>query len=581
MHTPRAFLSLVAVSFLAFGTLLGCGADEPTEEPPVIIPEPDPDPDPIECSVDCAALEAPACMKSVCNDGSLPGTAGECVMVPQEDGAACDDGDLCTVGDSCREGACTAGDRLDCSEAGSGCMIGVCDPSDGTCVGSPAPDGKSCDDGDLCTSDDACVSGSCVGGGPIDCSHLDSACIAGSCDPQDGTCVAAPASEGRSCDGGDPCTVGTTCQAGICTGEPMDCSSLDSECSVGACEVRDGVGTCVATPANEDAACDGGDLCTIGSTCQEGVCAQGAPMDCSHLDGACTEGACVSGICMERPANSGDSCDDGDLCTVGDVCRSGACRGVPKYCASNSACTVGSCDPVDGSCQDQPVTNGVSCGDVDLCTLGGTCTDGACVGGTPKDCSSLNSTCAAGMCDPNDGSCIPVPANEGLSCDDGLACTDATVCMGGICAGGNSPACSMVPDGCCPASCSEFDDADCGCPGEVINGSCVYIPSTGSVANNSLAVSACQALGAGWDICPAAMACLPDTLTYLQDVGCSCSGGAATCGCGSAANIYIHVAGGRPYYMRGPNFPGCMTSATCTDSVSESCGTPLCCKAMP
>lgn len=605
----------------------GCGSD------PL---DPGEDPNPWECAVDCGALETSPCMKSVCNDGSLPGPIGACAEVPLDDGTSCNAGDLCIVGGTCQAGVCTGGepmdcseldgacavgacdpsdgtckptpvnegascdrglclvdgvcaagecvgdDEVDCSELDSACTVGVCNPADGSCVAEPANEGASCDDGDLCTVGSVCAEGLCGGGAPVDCSEFDSACMVGRCDPTDGSCVAEPVVDGTRCDDGDACTLEDVCVEGVCTsGAPMDCSRMDSACTVGVCDPDSG--SCQAEPVEDGTACEGGNRCMVGSTCQEGVCAGGEPVDCSSLDGDCVEGVCdpATGACTTTAANPGAPCDDGDLCTVNDACMFGVCVGMPNVQCGHldSECLVGACDPATGACTTVPVIDGTPCDDGNICTTGGVCMAGVCSDGPPIDCSSLDSACTMGVCDPTDGGCVTVAANEGAACDDGLACTSGTVCMDGVCAGGTAPACSQTPDGCCPESCNEQNDADCACPGTLLGGTCVYIPDTGTVADQNAARAACAALGAGWGLCDASFACMPDVSTYLVDAGCDCNGGAAACACGTSRNLYIHVEGPlSPYYTRGPSFPGCLTSEYCTDSVSESCGTPLCCK---
>ena len=53
----------------------------------------------------------------------------------------------------------------------------------------------------------------------------------------------------------------------------------------------------------------------------------GVPLDCSHLDDQCLVGACNAdtGQCESLPANEGGFCDDADLCTVNDICSNGSC----------------------------------------------------------------------------------------------------------------------------------------------------------------------------------------------------------------------------------------------------------------
>ena len=351
------WLPVLVVSFLAF---VGCGGGS----------TPDGDPGAggtggtggsggVTCSTDCAALEVSSCQQWVCNDGSHPGTKGECVQVAQADGTACDDGNLCTVGDACRSGACSPGSAKDCAAAGSACTIGYCDVETGSCATRPAPNGASCDDGDACTVGDKCSDGVCTTGGPKDCSAFDSACTVGVCG-DDGECTASPFEDGTACDDGDACTSGDACERGFCFGgPPKDCSGLTSACVVGVCD---------------------------------------------RADGECTT----------APAANGKSCDDGNLCTVGDQCVGGVCQGAPKSCSTNP-CIAGTCNPDDGQCSQSPRADGDPC-DPDPCTVGGMCADGTCVGGTTKDCSALDSTCTVGTCDSATGACVAAVREDEPSC---------------------------------------------------------------------------------------------------------------------------------------------------------------------
>ncbi len=106
----------------------------------------------------------------------------------------------------------------------------------GKCVRSAAASG-SCDDRDPCTVGDACASGACTGW-PLDCSHLDSACGYGVCDPSTSVCAAFPIASGTRCDDGSACTVGDTCNDGACVaGESCDAVSFCDQ-AAGRCKVR-------------------------------------------------------------------------------------------------------------------------------------------------------------------------------------------------------------------------------------------------------------------------------------------------------------------------------------------------------
>lgn len=84
-----------------------------------------------------------------------------------------------------------------------------------------------CDDGNACTGLEVCSDGFCVHQDVPDCSHLDSDCSAGICDPVEGACVAEPLRDGASCDDGAWCSEHDVCSEGVCGGEPRDCGSRD------------------------------------------------------------------------------------------------------------------------------------------------------------------------------------------------------------------------------------------------------------------------------------------------------------------------------------------------------------------
>jgi len=72
-------------------------------------------------------------------------------------------------------------------------------------------------------------------------------------------------------------------------------------------------------------------------------------VDCSALDGDCVLGACnpATGACETEAKPNLTQCDDLDACTVSDVCRDGVCGGAPKcdYLNSAATCRIGVCDP--------------------------------------------------------------------------------------------------------------------------------------------------------------------------------------------------------------------------------------------
>lgn len=201
-------------------------------------------------------------------------TSGECVYVKLS-GTPCEDGDICTELGACEDGVCVSPAK-DC-EDGIACSEDSCDSQKGCrhdiskCSCTKDQD---CDDGDLCTQPASCESLSCVGGEPVDCSHLDAECTVGKCDSRDGSCVSAPRPDGAPCEDSDPCTAGDGCLAGICK--------------------------------------PGGAACGDANPCTTDLC---------HA---------TTGACSHVSLQNGLDCDDGDECTIGDACNLGACKGVDR-----------------------------------------------------------------------------------------------------------------------------------------------------------------------------------------------------------------------------------------------------------
>ena len=428
-----------------------------------------------------------------CSDGDLctindTCSAGVCIGTAVPEGGACDDGDACTINDTCQSDVC-AGTPRDCSSLDGVCGAGVCNPTTGQCVVSPSNEGGACDDGNQCTENDACLSGACVGdavppgttcddglactqndacnngacsGTAVDCSSLDTPCTDGVCNTSTGACESVAINEGGACDDGNSCSTGDQCVAGVCagtlrpdlstcddsnlctlndvclggvcSGNAIDCSVLNTACTQGVCNPLTGI--CTANPINENGACDDSNNCTTGDHCVTGVCTT-TPVDCSGLNTQCSVGVCngVTGQCQVQPISEGQPCNDGSACTTSDTCSSGVCAGVATDCSSlNTTCAQGVCNPSNGQCVASPINNGGACTDNNRCTTGDICSAGSCVG-TPLNCSSLNTTCTIGVCNSSSGTCVANPTNNGGACNDGLPCTTNDVCVSGTCAG--------------------------------------------------------------------------------------------------------------------------------------------------
>ncbi|MEZ4294513.1 MAG: hypothetical protein R3B70_06025 [Polyangiaceae bacterium] len=225
---------------------------------------------------------------------------GECTTQPGNQFGACDDGLFCTTGDSCQDGLCVGGPPLVCP-GGDACQVGVCDELTDTCTQQAGNNGAPCEDNDPCSLSGVCINGMCTQGKPVDCTFLNTDCTVGVCDPAAGGCTAIPVNDGFACDDGLFCTINDSCQAGTCVGgAPMPCAPPGG-CFVGFCD--EATDKCTSMPGNNGAACDDGSPCTAATTCTNGVCGGGTP------------------------ANDGAACDDGTSCTSGETCNAGLCAG--------------------------------------------------------------------------------------------------------------------------------------------------------------------------------------------------------------------------------------------------------------
>jgi hypothetical protein len=226
---------------------------------------------------------------------------------------------------------------------------------------------------------------------------------------------------------------------------------------------------------------------TVGTTSSTGAGGSTGPCvmkeDCAALDDPCNVGTCINGTCEKTPANESGSCDDGQWCTENDACHLGACvGGTEKYCPSPDSCHLGLCDEAAKACASAPGNDGAACDDGDACTYAGVCSSGACLKGSPVDCSAFDSECGTGQCVPgvgcqtvpkNDGApckdpggtpcttgqcqagaCIGVPTPTGTPCDDGLFCTVNDACDGGLCSG-QPNTCAAPGNVCMMGTCNE------------------------------------------------------------------------------------------------------------------------------
>ena len=420
-----------------------------------------------EATGDCLHLpiEGPCDDASVCTQGDvcqgivcMPGAATSCDddNPCTDDGCdpstgcahvanavPCDDGDPCTAGDQCAGGACDKGTPTDCDD-GSPCTANVCEAALVTDLsnGCTATNlGGVCSDDNPCTLLDECANGFCVPGGKPDCDDQNS-CTDDTCDLQSGKCVSIPRTPGEPCDDGNACTAGDACtEQGVCMAALKDCDDNEN-CTVDFCDKNTGICT---HENNSGAACEDGNLCTLGDACADGQCLSGSKKLCDDSL-ICTSDSCDSktGGCVFAPNTA--PCTDGNPCTQKDQCAAGKCVGAsPVVCDDGNVCTSESCNSGTGKCDSQNVADNVLCADADLCTEGDACKSGVCTSGPAKYCDD-NNPCTDSGCDAKTANCTAI--NNALPCDDGNKCTKDDACGAGKCNSGKN-ACDCVTDGDC------------------------------------------------------------------------------------------------------------------------------------
>lgn len=267
---------------------------------------------------------------------------------------------------------------------------------------SPVDEGTACDDNSACTVGTTCNSGLCLGS-TITCNDGNQ-CTSDECDPGavgGDPCVYTPVADETTCsDPSDVCLINGKCVDGVCEGDTNDCDDANP-CTDDWCHARNGCGH-----SNNDFACDDGDFCTLGDTCEDGDCVPGSPKDCSdglvctadHCDSDDSHGGAAEDPCWYGPAPTGTSCDDGDPCTVGEMCSGTDCAGGAEYnCDDYDPCTTDWCEDNAGSadCQHSDVDPAVYCDDDNPCT---------------RD-----------ECEPYMG-CMNIADVDGVSCGDGAYC---------------------------------------------------------------------------------------------------------------------------------------------------------------
>lgn len=215
----------------------------------------------------CVAAAAPAANGTTCDDGnaqtvndmcaagSCAGTVAQCFA-----DAECADADICNGAEICVNNQCAA-------------------------ALATAVDGTTCNDGNAGTVRDMCTQAICVGVVPecaanADCDDLNA------CNGQENClndfCVSqAPLLDGTTCDDGNAGTINDQCLAMVCQGVTPQCVA-DADCSDN--QLCNGVETCVSNvcvstgPATDGTTCDDGDPATVADRCEMQVCSGVAPV---------------------------------------------------------------------------------------------------------------------------------------------------------------------------------------------------------------------------------------------------------------------------------------------------------------
>jgi hypothetical protein len=381
--------------------------------------------------------------------------AGQCVGLP----IVCDDGDPCTD-DSCNGlGGCLTAFNTAWCDDGDPCTVadqcsqGECKGVAVDCQCQAAPDCVPYDDGDLCTGTLICDTGKlphiCIvkpGSVPL-CPEPPATpaaiCQKAHCLPETGACTLIPDHEGYACDEGNPCTIGDSCQEGKCLAGPSLTCNDANPCTDDWCDAEQG---CVFS--NNAAGCSDGDVCTTQDACVAGKCVGGPPLACD--DGNVCNGAETCSKALGCQQGLSLVCDDKDPCNGLETCgpKAGCTEGLKPNCQDGNLCTDDACVPFLGCVYS---FNTAECNDGNACTTSDACKLGSCVGSGALTCTDGNA-CTNDTCNPATG-CVFKPNTA--NCDDGNACTLLDTCSGGMCKGTQAPDCDdgdvCTDDVCDPA----------------------------------------------------------------------------------------------------------------------------------
>lgn len=166
------------------------------------------------------------CVDEDCDDGS-PDTIDTCTAGRCTYECVCpDDGDSCNGYEFCFDYRCLHSiaspeccSNADCDDGNPCNGIETCSSGFGCVAGTPLPDGLPCDL-DECWQNTTCQAGECVGQ-PVECPDDGNPCNGQEfCNPDYGCAHTEPPDDGHPCEDGDPCTLRDVCAEGSCHPDP-------------------------------------------------------------------------------------------------------------------------------------------------------------------------------------------------------------------------------------------------------------------------------------------------------------------------------------------------------------------------
>ncbi|MCP3137072.1 tenascin-X [Pyxidicoccus xibeiensis] len=135
-------------------------------------------------------------------------------------------------------------------------------------------------------------------------------------------CVETLLPDGTACDPGNSCLIGATCQAGRCRGTERACDDGNA-CTTDVCHALDG---CTSVPAPP---CPGDGKCQVGTCDPKKGCGLAPAKDgtfCGTARGCDDADVCVEGDCVRRNLPDGFLCAQASPCQGEGVCRGPVCE---------------------------------------------------------------------------------------------------------------------------------------------------------------------------------------------------------------------------------------------------------------